>query len=793
MVSDMTTLLPVDVIAIAKKKAQDAILGLWPHNIRHQDFLNEGVDDAILKGLFNDLGLDVELGAQGSQQQSSAKDVAKYEATAPPTSEGSHISKALSIPSRPAVTETPKALDQSEERKDRIARLLAAKGSKPAAPAAPASALPADKAKPAGPPSKAQSEKSKLLQQKMDALRKSRESLNRFRSQKTPANAEEAQAGTAKPLTTDVTAAELNASEESASFLESLASEPGSNKPSPSIPGLFLSTTQLSHQADSVGQGRPTPTSRDASAKPIRRPFGQRAESRPFLINVSDDDAEMDIDSPGRTSPANNPDTPIQKAAGVMRDSLTIKYAKPGHAVTPLSAATPPRSFNHASGGEDLAKMNKKIEAMKRKIAEAEARKKTKLLRQDSPAVSQLNDSSCSGSMEPASTPRDSAATLLTGQGETPVSNDAIEAAAVTMSQERPSRSRKNDQDYGSGKRKLSTTASERLPFIEARRKEQLLRVQRLQSEIAMIEQEIAKGMRDEQSLKQDVVSSDTDSEASQKASQTAPGSASGSEESLASHGNAPAKAPGLDGVEQAQALIDSEGGEIAERTEALSAASADQANATLDGANLSDPQHEHDVAMVESEAYNDMRSEKGSDDYEPPGADSFASPQAPSPREHRDHSPQPCGEDAIIVSTSAATAQDSAAGQAQTVTETGPREEDARSTEPRLSHGPLTRAAISEPPQARYAPYETPLQYFRAFRFHPEFSKSVAGGLRSLTYSNKIDVHKEVCPDELAGQACPRGDQCEYQHFESMRAPGTFALPSAPAIQATDTDESRG
>jgi hypothetical protein len=84
--------------------------------------------------------------------------------------------------------------------------------------------------------------------------------------------------------------------------------------------------------------------------------------------------------------------------------------------------------------------------------------------------------------------------------------------------------------------------------------------------------------------------------------------------------------------------------------------------------------------------------------------------------------------------------------------------------------------AAIITPPstasRSGFVPYETPLQYFRAYRFHPQFNKSVAGGLRSLTYSNKIDVKKEFCPDQLAGNDCARGSQCQFQHFESIQAP---------------------
>lgn len=70
------------------------------------------------------------------------------------------------------------------------------------------------------------------------------------------------------------------------------------------------------------------------------------------------------------------------------------------------------------------------------------------------------------------------------------------------------------------------------------------------------------------------------------------------------------------------------------------------------------------------------------------------------------------------------------------------------------------------EQPQ-RFARYESPLRYFHAFRFHPEYNKQVPGGLRSLTYSHKIDAMKEFCPWELGGSCNDRA--CKFQHFRDI------------------------
>lgn len=74
---------------------------------------------------------------------------------------------------------------------------------------------------------------------------------------------------------------------------------------------------------------------------------------------------------------------------------------------------------------------------------------------------------------------------------------------------------------------------------------------------------------------------------------------------------------------------------------------------------------------------------------------------------------------------------------------------------------------------QTTFVPYESPLRYYHAYRFHTKYHDDVPGGLKSLTYSNRIDPNKEMCPDEWEGNDCPRGDACQFQHFQSIIAPG--------------------
>ncbi|KAJ9666269.1 hypothetical protein H2201_003703 [Coniosporium apollinis] len=82
---------------------------------------------------------------------------------------------------------------------------------------------------------------------------------------------------------------------------------------------------------------------------------------------------------------------------------------------------------------------------------------------------------------------------------------------------------------------------------------------------------------------------------------------------------------------------------------------------------------------------------------------------------------------------------------------------------------------AESDPPkphltkQAYFAPYESALKSFKAYRYHPHYSQDVSGGFRSLTYSHQINAEKPLCKYEAAGGVC-NDQQCQDQHFRSMQ-----------------------
>lgn len=70
-----------------------------------------------------------------------------------------------------------------------------------------------------------------------------------------------------------------------------------------------------------------------------------------------------------------------------------------------------------------------------------------------------------------------------------------------------------------------------------------------------------------------------------------------------------------------------------------------------------------------------------------------------------------------------------------------------------------------------KFSPYQSPLKYFRAYRYHPNYVENVGDSYRSLTYSHKIDPSRAVCPYEAAGGVC-NDATCEFQHWREMVMP---------------------
>ena len=89
---------------------------------------------------------------------------------------------------------------------------------------------------------------------------------------------------------------------------------------------------------------------------------------------------------------------------------------------------------------------------------------------------------------------------------------------------------------------------------------------------------------------------------------------------------------------------------------------------------------------------------------------------------------------------------------------------------------GPEPSGGISKLPP--YRPYQSPFSMFKSYRFHPEYSKTVTSGFRSLTYSHNIDPKDPFCQTELAEGEC-NDPTCGFQHFGKVGLTGTYLFGS--------------
>ena len=489
----------------AKTQAQQAILRLLPLKVGYQNYVDEGVDKSVLNDLFTELGLNPEPMASGFQSQ--ARDEASKMMIMPvggkPVPDNSQVSPEAS----------KKSKDKSEERKDRIARLLAAKGSKAATVAPEANstttAKPSVPPATAVPPNKTQSEKSKLLQQKMEALRKAREAnAKKVASQPEPSLPNTSGQGSVTPAAA-LSSTLNNASDSEVAGIDSsdqpqAISEPVEPQIPQSIPGLFLSSTpQPPHSANPRKRPVAADLNEASAVSTYKRPFGQLRESRPFLIDVSDDedDAEMEIDSPEQRSPLlHRPTTPVPKTASFRDHPALSDNGISRQFSSPSAAATPTGHAVSTNGKYDLESMNRKIEDMKRKIAEAEARKKAKQSNNGTPSVPPSQQQSKEGSADPSIHTRPPLARAETEDNRSSASL-LVQATSQITQQTLPKVRGQNRQINGQAR---SRVASERLPIVEARKKEQLAHLQRLQSEVARVEQEIADSIAEESRLREE-------------------------------------------------------------------------------------------------------------------------------------------------------------------------------------------------------------------------------------------------------------------------------------------------
>ncbi|KAJ5759947.1 hypothetical protein N7520_007103 [Penicillium odoratum] len=99
--------------------------------------------------------------------------------------------------------------------------------------------------------------------------------------------------------------------------------------------------------------------------------------------------------------------------------------------------------------------------------------------------------------------------------------------------------------------------------------------------------------------------------------------------------------------------------------------------------------------------------------------------------------------------------------------------------------------SSASATSQSKFTPYVSPLRSFKAYRYHPAYAENVSDGYRSLTYSHEINEDTCLCPYELAGGVC-NDRSCQFQHFRDMTLSDDKILIEMGSVREGQTEEEK-
>lgn len=365
----------------AQNEAKKTILRLLPLGVKYQTYIDEGIDEKVVKDLFTQLNL-------APPAPSSAP------SDKPSTDQEKENQDPKPQPTEPS--EADARAKKQEERKDKIARLLAEKKAKAAAGVNKASKEPvtpiaATTSSPSIKP-KTQSEKNLLLQQKMEALRKAQEARAQKASQQSASPQGSKPEVAEKSLSQPPTRGPAVAMQPATGSNSTAAARPSPVALTLSHDGPVASPSQLTPRIQSpaltglpakqVNQ-RKRPVAADFVDYPtqaVKRPFLPTRPDSSLVISVSDDeedddDVDMEMDSAAEDSPASAQQSfSLPRKAHSLRDYPPLTNRGAARQLSSPALGTP----GGRTANVDLKAQERAIADLKRKIEEAEARKKAK-------------------------------------------------------------------------------------------------------------------------------------------------------------------------------------------------------------------------------------------------------------------------------------------------------------------------------------------------------------------------------------------------------------------------------
>ncbi len=533
-------------VAESRKKAQGAILNLLPYDVRYQTYIDEGFKEDIVGKLFDDLKMPRTLSKtlngthapSGSQSYQETKSQLSYQQHVPPASGNQSIAGGRNDGQNAASSLSMGTNIQQTAAKD---------SSLPHASLSPSMST---AAAPTHVKSTTMTEKERTLQTKMEALRKSREERAQKAAAKTSTSLSVAPVPVPQPephkveeileKTNSLHKSPTIPKAQPQTSFQPTPSQPQKQQVSmqqqqpPAIPGLFLASAAASPAPPSIPQGalhtpiqsnqRKRPVAADfddalPASTPVKRPFGYSPHNggRPSLIiDLSDDEDEdvaMDIDSQA------DQDSPVQSARKMSDPRPTAVQNVPPANLPTRKPFTPPNTSStntpsmsqaaaKASLGrpEVLQRKESEIEELKKKIAEAEARKRarqtpsgTRTPRASEPNNSEAKADENLGSKVAASIEMQN----LIGIADNKVALEQQRLADAQAAElEKAAELKRNEAEQ---RRLRREKIASDLPLVEAEVLQNQTKLEQLRAEMAKIEAAVQKNLDDKRKLAEEM------------------------------------------------------------------------------------------------------------------------------------------------------------------------------------------------------------------------------------------------------------------------------------------------
>ncbi|PBP22610.1 hypothetical protein BUE80_DR006443 [Diplocarpon rosae] len=782
-------------VADSRKKAQGAILNLWPYDVRYQTYIDEGFSKDIVESLFDELKMTrnnakaPETPNANERAQKAASKNVNRPATSGPEAEPSKLptqTLSSSIPTLPATS--PPVIQHVATKTGLCLSGLA--------PQQQSSIIPG-----------------LFLASTTSVNPNSSSRPNTISSQMASADSSTAQATT---------------------------------------------RTDIKEPSNQNTRKRPVAADFDqAISTPYKRPFGHSSTGQRLVINVSEDedsedeDIAMDLESQAdQESPVMSARKMSDQQPAAIRNIAPLSNfptRKPYSPPSNSSASTAPpmqaAANNPMARVERLGRVESEMEALKKQIAAREARQKAKQTSSGS-YTPRASEDHGTGSNTPTPNVADKIENSVKMQQMIQIADSKVAHEQQKLADAQAEESAKAEElqkNEAEQKRLRREKIAADIPLADALVSQGQSKLEQLRAQMEAIEAEVQKGLDNKRKLAEEMerlgqeaeeqlqaqkdklsnlnrqvstssegtdLSAIVEPAASQifQSSEPEPELAvvSNQQSSTSHESSVNFQGPGSNGNssdnngdsisavedhDQVNPEVEAEEEDLEKNTtstdQALEAALQEAVRAEVDshaGAkNLdTDDSYAPDPSQLAPESLDPVVEENRSPEYSPKldrtvpdvgQSDEYEPPEATPPADEPPYSPlfSPAPPDHKV-------AIDSGAGAVDHV-KRGHMEKDipsGNSIPPEVAGDPAP--ANDKPKYELFRPYESPLKRFAAYRFHPSFKQDVQGGLRSKTYSHKIKTKTEFCRYELAGGIC-NDATCAEQHFRDIVLPDDAVL----------------